>query len=150
MHKDPYENIYCVIDGYKDFILIPPTDLPWVPYDTYKKGIFKDVSSDSYEIEMMKSTSYSGDGLQIETIPWISIDPLKPDYKRFPKFKRASVYKVRVNKGDILYLPSLWFHHVSQSHGCIAVNYWYDMECDIKYCYYKMLENMCKMIEIKE
>jgi jumonji domain-containing protein 7 len=24
-HKDPYENIYCVVRGYKDFILFPPT-----------------------------------------------------------------------------------------------------------------------------
>ncbi|KAL9706860.1 hypothetical protein quinque_010378 [Culex quinquefasciatus] len=27
MHKDPYENIYCVISGYKDFVLIPPVDV---------------------------------------------------------------------------------------------------------------------------
>ncbi|KAK9722874.1 Cupin-like domain [Popillia japonica] len=147
MHKDPYENIYCVIDGYKDFILVPPTDLPWVPHNTYKKGIFKNVTTDSYEIEMVKSTFQSKDDHkcnEFEMLPWVSIDPLNPDYEKFPKFKRVSIYNVRVNKGDILYLPSLWFHHVRQSHGCIAVNYWYDMECDIKYCYYKMLESMCK------
>ena len=23
-----------------------------------------------------------------------------------------------------------------------AVNFWYDMEFDLKYCYYKLLENM--------
>ena len=28
MHKDPYENIYCVVRGTKDIILQPPTDLP--------------------------------------------------------------------------------------------------------------------------
>ncbi|GJQ69910.1 hypothetical protein Trydic_g22452 [Trypoxylus dichotomus] len=148
VHKDPYENIYCVIDGYKDFIIIPPTDLPWVPHNIYKKGIFKNVTNNSYDIEMIKSTleNENDDGSnEIETLPWISIDPLTPDYERFPEFRRVSMYKVRVNKGDVLYLPSLWFHHVRQSHGCIAVNYWYDMECDIKYCYYRMLETMCKM-----
>lgn len=35
MHKDHYENIYTVISGYKDFILIPPTDLPWIPYESF-------------------------------------------------------------------------------------------------------------------
>ncbi|KRT79661.1 hypothetical protein AMK59_7784 [Oryctes borbonicus] len=148
MHKDPYENIYCVIDGYKDFILIPPTDLPWVRYNTYKKGIFKNVTTNSYEIEMIKAVLQNENNREsIETLPWVSIDPLNPDYQHFPEFKRASIYKVRVNKGDMLYLPSLWFHHVRQSHGCIAVNYWYDMDCDIKWCYYRMLETMCTMKE---
>lgn len=135
--------MYCVIDGYKDFILIPPSDLPWVPYNTYKKGTFKNVTPTSYEIEM--ATRCLKDIEEMETTSWVSIDPLNPDYDKFPEYKRASVYKVRVNKGDILYLPSLWFHHVRQSHGCIAVNYWYDMDCDLKYCYYTMLEAMCKM-----
>lgn len=42
--------------------------------------------------------------------------------------------------GDVLYLPSLWFHQVEQSHQCIAVNFWFDMKYDQKYCYFKMAE----------
>ncbi|KAB0797583.1 hypothetical protein PPYR_06652 [Photinus pyralis] len=160
MHKDPYENIYCVISGYKDFILIPPTDLPHVPYKYYPVGTFKNVSTDHYEIEP-KLRNGGGDcdhfipkpqirGCQeIETklenskyemLNWVSIDPSRPDTDLYPQFRNANVYKVRINEGDCLYLPSLWFHHVQQSHGCIAVNYWYDMDFDLKYCYYKMLE----------
>lgn len=41
MHKDPYENIYCVISGHKDFILIPPVDLPYVPRERYPTGVYK-------------------------------------------------------------------------------------------------------------
>lgn len=41
MHKDPYENIYCVISGYKDFILIPPIDLHCVPRIKYPTGIYR-------------------------------------------------------------------------------------------------------------
>lgn len=41
VHKDPYENIYCVISGYKDFILIPPVDLPYVPREKYPTGVYK-------------------------------------------------------------------------------------------------------------
>lgn len=33
-HKDPYENIYCVIKGEKTFVLSPPTDLPGMNYKT--------------------------------------------------------------------------------------------------------------------
>nr|XP_022913565.1 jmjC domain-containing protein 7-like [Onthophagus taurus] len=139
MHKDPYENIYCVIKGHKDFILIPPTDLPFVPYKKYKCASFKNVTKSGFEVEYSKDC----DGKVVE-LPWISIDPLNPDYNLYPEFKSANIYKVRVEKGDCLYLPSLWFHHVQQSHGCIAVNYWYDMDFDVKYCYYKMLEAMCQ------
>ncbi|KAJ8299142.1 hypothetical protein KUTeg_023202 [Tegillarca granosa] len=36
MHRDHYENLYCVVSGWKKFTLIPPTDLPFVPYGNYK------------------------------------------------------------------------------------------------------------------
>lgn len=136
MHKDPYENIYCVIDGYKDFILIPPSDLPYVPYEKYSVKRYKNVTSTNFEVE-----ADNGE----DKIMWIAIDPLnrRESLNKYPHFEKAHIYNVRVNKGDMLYLPSLWFHHVRQSHKCIAVNYWYDMDFDIKYCYYKMLENLC-------
>lgn len=147
MHKDPYENIYCVIDGYKDFTLIPPTDLAYVPYNKYPVGVFENVKPEGYSISLQNRIidAEAGDSSNSEhkMLPWISIDPLDPDYETYPQFANATIYNVRVNKGDILYLPSLWFHHVRQSHGCIAVNYWYDMEFDLKYCYYKMLETLC-------
>lgn len=138
VHKDPYENIYCVIDGYKDFILIPPTDLACVPYKKFNVGTFKGVTPKDFSVELKEK-----DG-EHETIQWIAVNPLKPDFQKFPQFREANYYKIRVEKGDCLYLPSFWFHHVQQSHKCIAVNYWYDMDFDVKYCYYKMLEELCQ------
>lgn len=41
LHKDPYENMYCVISGYKDFILIPPTDYAYVARSKYPTGAYK-------------------------------------------------------------------------------------------------------------
>jgi len=43
----------------------------------------------------------------------------------------ARPVRVSLGKGDMLYLPALWYHKVSQScEGgiCCAVNYWHDME----------------------
>ncbi|XP_030213205.1 bifunctional peptidase and (3S)-lysyl hydroxylase JMJD7 isoform X2 [Gadus morhua] len=34
LHKDHYENLYCVISGEKTFILLPPSDRPFIPYGT--------------------------------------------------------------------------------------------------------------------
>ncbi|PNF29949.1 hypothetical protein B7P43_G07280 [Cryptotermes secundus] len=279
MHKDPFENIYCVISGYKDFILHPPTDRPWIPYKkcplaSYKEispGIFdvvpcgavhcktsndlkgvnqkqtysddcvnntatakdmKTLCNDSDEVtcgiaaeelnllnknsdiechdgsfsdgfinflsrlkvddnvkvqtkglyemyvnehkvetrnhggpchmchkhvhKRASTLSYidhdddksqgisktSSDISDANTVPWICIDPLSPDYASYPLYRNATPIKVRVEAGDALYLPSLWFHHVQQSHACIAVNYWYDMQYDLKYAYFQFLESL--------
>lgn len=63
---------------------------------------------------------------------------------RYPEYRNAHVLRVTLRAGDALYLPSLWFHHVTQSHACISINYWYDMEFDIKYAYFKALETLCR------
>ncbi|XP_011301391.1 jmjC domain-containing protein 7 [Fopius arisanus] len=138
MHKDPYENIYCVVSGEKEFILHPPTDLPWIPYRKYPSAVYKRDKS-SWKIQSVPQ-NHSDDSSGGDYIPWITVDPLKPDYVRYPMYKNATTVKVSVQAGDVLYLPSLWFHHVQQSQACIAINFWYDMEYDLKYVYFKGLE----------
>lgn len=133
VHKDNYENIYCVVRGYKDFILLPPTDLPWVPYKFYPPAQFCSDSEGGFSVVPLRDS---------KDVPWVCIDPLKPDLEAYPQYKNATPIRCRVKEGDALYLPSLWFHHVRQSHGCIAVNYWYDMEFDLKYNYYRLLQNL--------
>jgi peptidyl-lysine (3S)-dioxygenase / protease len=51
MHKDPYENIYCVISGFKDFILIPPVDVHLVPRETYQSAIFESDDHGAFHIK---------------------------------------------------------------------------------------------------
>lgn len=49
--------------------------------------------------------------------PWIPIDPVHPDLSSYPRFKHARPMSVALERGDILYLPALWFHRVSQTAG---------------------------------
>lgn len=262
VHKDPFENIYCVVSGYKDFILHPPTDRPWIPYKRCPLASYKEITPGVFDIipcgtDQHKDTSvledvnqqqfYSDDCLSssavvkdittfsdeessllnghtgakydddvtddfinflnrleiddyvkgqtkslyemyvnehkgktsnhggpccickkdnykntvilacddvyedgsesseisnADTVPWICIDPLSPDFATYPLYRNATPVRVRVEAGDALYLPSLWFHHVQQSHACIAVNYWYDMQYDLKYAYFHFLETL--------
>ncbi|XP_070565447.1 bifunctional peptidase and (3S)-lysyl hydroxylase JMJD7-like [Ptychodera flava] len=137
MHKDHYENLYCVIQGEKHFILLPPTDLPYIPYGLYQAAVYKtnDTTGD-FDIVEDHDTGH---------VPWIPVDPLNPDLEKYPEFSKAKPIHCTVKAGQTLYLPSLWFHHVSQSQGCIAVNFWYDMEYDIKYNYFKFLENIVNL-----
>ncbi|XP_030299033.1 bifunctional peptidase and (3S)-lysyl hydroxylase JMJD7 isoform X2 [Sparus aurata] len=133
VHKDHYENLYCVISGEKNFILLPPTDRPFIPYGEYQPALYHQRDDGEFEV-----VDQSGS----EKVPWIPLDPLDPDLERYPQYRRARPLRCSVKAGEMLYLPSLWFHHVQQSHGCIAVNFWYDMEYDIKYNYFQLLETL--------
>ncbi|XP_076451021.1 bifunctional peptidase and (3S)-lysyl hydroxylase Jmjd7-like isoform X2 [Babylonia areolata] len=139
MHRDHYENLYCVISGSKTFLLIPPSDLPFVPYEKYPAARYREKNG-QFTIEPDPETG---------EVPWIAVDPLCPDTARYPEFQQCRPVEVTVKAGQTLYLPSLWFHHVRQSHGCIAVNLWYDMEFDIKYNYYKFVEKVANLVRQK-
>lgn len=112
-------------------------------------------------------------------MPWIPLDPLAPDLAQYPSYSQAQALRCTVRAGELLYLPALWFHHVRQSHACIAgeellshpvaghlgdglgrlevrggpscsglvlpaVNFWYDMEYDLKYSYFQLLDSLTK------
>lgn len=140
MHKDPYENIYCVVRGHKELVLQPPTDLPWIPYRDYKPAIYKEnIKTGEFEMEEINSS----------LVPWIAIDPVNPDLDTYPDYANSTQFKLKLEAGDVLYLPSLWFHYLAQSHGCIAINYWYDMEFDIKYNYFNLVKKLKKILRNK-
>ena len=67
------------------------------------------------------------------------------DLEKYPEFSNATPMRLRLNSGDVLYLPSFWFHHLRQSHGCVAVNFWYDMDYDCKWNYFNFLTNVVKL-----
>lgn len=60
MHKDPYENIYCVVSGHKDFILIPPTDVPNVPRKKYQSAVYKTNKNGQMDVESIFDGKYGG------------------------------------------------------------------------------------------
>ncbi|KAH9850763.1 Clavaminate synthase-like protein [Lenzites betulinus] len=102
IHSDPYENIYTVIRGSKQFTLLPPTE-GWClkerryPHATYVRA------ADTPKLELVPSSADT---------PWCAAHPIE----------------VTVNAGETLYLPAGWWHYVRQRGYTVAVNYWYDME----------------------
>lgn len=68
------------------------------------------------------------------TTPWLTIDPssLSKAVHGDAIVRNCQPLVVTLCPGEVLYLPALWFHAVSQSTNkdgfCIAVNYWYDMD----------------------
>ncbi|KDQ20743.1 hypothetical protein BOTBODRAFT_317485 [Botryobasidium botryosum FD-172 SS1] len=121
VHSDPYENLYTVVRGSKTFVLLPPTE-GWLlreqryPHATYTRP------SPGSPLELIPSPANH------PTVRWASVDPTRLSAPAAP-------LRITVNAGETLYLPSGWWHHVSQRGDgpdgkgvCIAVNWWYDME----------------------
>ncbi|KAL0490518.1 bifunctional peptidase and arginyl-hydroxylase [Acrasis kona] len=96
MHNDENENLLCQIYGKRIFTLIEP--------------IFNDVLYVDTEV----------------TNVYTRVDPLKPDYEKYPLFKQARQYQVHVEAGDCIYLPTYWYHRVESAPGRnVAINWWY-------------------------
>lgn len=144
-HKDHYENLYAVVTGEKHFLLLPPTDVHRLYIREYPAATYtysKDTGE--FDLELEKPTRY---------VPWCSVDPypspetMDDEMAKFPLyFNGPRPFECTVKAGEVLYLPSMWFHHVSQSADdgglTIAVNYWYDMQFDIKYAYFNFLQSI--------
>ena len=138
-HRDHYENMYAVVSGTKRFSLLPPCD-------RYRMGMM--------DVPVGRHTPGPGGwGLQLESperkVPWCPLDenlnnPCSGHSPGADPLPEPLV--VEVHAGEVLYLPSLWYHMVQQeddeSGRVIAVNYWFDMQYDCKYAYAQMLERL--------
>ncbi|XP_050220526.1 lysine-specific demethylase JMJ32 [Mercurialis annua] len=144
-HKDHYENLYAVVSGEKHFLLLPPTDVHRLYVRDYPAAQYSySQENGEFRLEMEEP---------VRNVPWCSVNPYpSPEEKesemaKFPLyFNGPKPFEITVKAGQILYLPSMWFHHVRQSsddNGCtIAINYWYDMQFDIKYAYFNFLQSI--------
>jgi len=52
------------------------------------------------------------------------VDPESPNLSKFPNYANIKGYEVVLNEGDLLYLPPLWFHHVTALDPSISINFW--------------------------
>jgi len=50
------------------------------------------------------------------------VDPFKPDYARFPKFRNAKGIEVTLNAGDVIFVPMGWFHYVRGNAPSVSVS----------------------------
>ncbi|GAA0152839.1 protein modifying enzyme [Lithospermum erythrorhizon] len=144
-HKDHYENMYAVVCGEKHFLLLPPTDVHRMYIRDYPAAQYR-YSQDTgeFRLELEDPVRY---------VPWCSVNPYPSEMEKekavaeFPLyFNGPKPFEVTVKAGQMLYLPSMWFHHVRQtpdSRGLtVAINYWYDMKFDIKYAYFNFLQSL--------
>ncbi|APR79846.1 Pass1-related protein [Minicystis rosea] len=97
LHRDFPENLFAQIVGRKRMTLIPPEDMGGV-----------------YALPLLSK------------LPQASlIDAERPDFERFPRFRTVRRVMVDVGPGDVLYLPSRWWHQVRALEPSISINWWW-------------------------
>ncbi|KAK3937647.1 JmjC domain-containing protein 7 [Diplogelasinospora grovesii] len=125
LHKDNYENIYVQIRGRKHFVLLPPVCHPCVNEQLLPPATYyaRPPSPKGVELALDPNT---------EPVPFAVWDPDTPETNTTAYSHLANPIRVTLGPGDMLYLPCMWYHKVSQSCDedgiCVAVNYWYDMD----------------------
>jgi jumonji domain-containing protein 7 len=149
IHKDYYENLFYVLDGEKLFSLCPPSDVPFLYETSVQKGQFTLTDRGQWEV----TTTVDDD-----TVHWITADVFEYHKNknnnnnnnnsaildRYPLLQYTHpVPNISVKAGEMIYIPSLWFHQVTQSCETVGINYWYDMNFSSPlYCYYNLLEQL--------
>ena len=142
MHKDHYENLFYVASGEKIFTLCPPSDVAFLyEHLEFPKGIFEVNDAGKWGVKRMLETE------EDPIIRWIAPDVSRTRTtvlgERFPRLQYTHSVQVHIQQGELLYLPSLWFHRVTQSCETIGVNYWYDMKFDSPlWCYFSFLQQL--------
>eukprot|EP01031_Cornospumella_fuschlensis_P031751 gene31751-38379_t len=137
MHKDHFENMYAVVSGVKTFALLPPTDVAFLPSRTYPTCKYIpqcDSATNKYDLSLSFQDCAS------ETLEWIDLDPCEMEkaVQKWPKARYLRPLYVEVQAGEVLYIPAMWYHRVSQRERTIAVNYWYDMRFDFRFVFYQL------------
>lgn len=108
-----------MIRGRKLFTVFPPSEAHFLCDDDLYKVYQSEPSSSSSTTNPNASSTFSFTPISTPPIPWIPIDPTEPPtsernepHTRYGK--GLSPLKIWVEEGEVLFLPSGWFHHVSQ------------------------------------
>lgn len=148
-HKDHYENLYAVVTGEKTFTLLAPCDAYRMHLAHYPVATCCDPPQG---LQIVPSPD--GEHVRWSPIEDLASDGSNEEYKQqYPAYFDPLLpkpFRVTVRAGEVLYLPSLWWHQVEQTAGkdsmVIAVNYWYDMQFDCKYAYFQLVEALTHSI----
>lgn len=103
-HYDTYGcNLVAQLYGRKRWVMFPPSDTPYM-YPT--------------RIPYEESSVFS------------QVSVKSPDLNKFPEFQKVTPYVVTLEPGDVLFVPSKWWHFVESLETSISVNCWVDLPKD--------------------
>lgn len=139
VHKDHYENFYAVISGAKTFTLLPPTDIAFLPEETFPTAKYEAIG----DLNSIDSLEITQEGCPVDALSWIPLDPDDPNVcEKYPGFANAHPLRCIVYPGEVLYIPAMWYHRVSQLERTVAVNFWYDQRFDFRYVLFSIVQQL--------
>lgn len=94
LHYDVPTNFFAQVVGRKRFLLFPPNET---------KRLYRH-----------RSKAYN----------MSQLDPAEPDIDRFPLYRDVEPIEVELQDGDMLFLPSFWWHQVHSLTTGMSVNFW--------------------------
>lgn len=56
---------------------------------------------------------------------WAPVDPDRPDYEAFPRFRNARPMSGTLEPGESLFIPKLYFHHIRTLDVSVSLNFWW-------------------------
>lgn len=153
-HRDHFENIYVVLRGSKTVRLLPPIDSFRMKLKRYEQQAYEYDEDGGLVLMPVQGEEH--------TVLWSSILPCSCLETSEPRSLCSSCLElhttgmmpleVRVETGDVLYIPSCWWHeiHHTSDDVTIAVNYWYDMMHDVKFASMTAVDALSEALHMNE
>lgn len=95
LHYDVPNNFLAQVCGSKRFVMFPPGDMS--------------------RLYPFRTKSYN--------MSQVNID--EPDLERFPRFRDARPVEITLQPGEMLFIPSFWWHQVYSLETGVSVNFWW-------------------------
>jgi hypothetical protein len=96
-HRDVPHNLHVHLTGRKRWLLFRPADSSRM----YPCGIFSGMPN------------------------FAQIDPERPDYARYPRFREATAVGGVIYPGETLFIPHGWWHHTRTLDDAVSMNFWW-------------------------
>ena len=122
MHVDYYHNLYAVTQGVKEWTLLPPFARALLDEQTYVSATWRCSDEDTWQGDWRLEED-QGDGGEARQTSWIT----EPKDTKVGLEKSALdrlTSTLRLEAGQILYLPPLWYHAVETRGQETAVVSW--------------------------
>ena len=132
-HYDPYENLMAVIVGSKTFHLASPDDGP-------KIGAFTPMAEGTFELHpgtagrppmLGRSAAKVTQATSLHHYAAAVLSKPAQQQSALPRMAEATVFSCTAQAGEVLYVPSYWWHEVHSSPGAadrpsVGINWFYE------------------------
>lgn len=128
-HHDYSDNLYALIQGRKSFTMYPPSE----SFNLYPRGTIRNIEP----------------GGRVVYVANHAFEPHFSHARRasaeYPRLQQASKCVCALDAGELLYLPTGWWHEVASFGDSMALNFWFD---DINVNKMRYIKRMARHKEI--